>query len=162
MSFYIAIIALAHVLLLGIFIYKQVKSRRMQYQTLLTALEGRIHYSLIQVRCTNFTFGLQNRDYLFSNCDIHLTADAIIILGYTNSNVIEMLSTPIILTKSVAAYENEFDFARVFAPKKVEITTYNDAIFLDFGKGAITSTNVEITLRCVSEEGRSKIGALSL
>ncbi|MCA6423279.1 MAG: hypothetical protein IM568_10730 [Flavobacterium sp.] len=65
------------------------------------------------------TFGLKNRDFLFNHCDLYLTKNAIVILGFTKDSFFKQLSLPIILTAEVNEFSNMFPFAYIKKTNKI-------------------------------------------
>ena len=113
-----------------------------------------------QTTCSNTTFGMNNRDYLFRKCDFYLTSDAIIIFGYSKYNMFKQLSTPIILTKNITKYKTAFSFAIVKDPVIISLNQKED-IVIKFGEADLTKTFVKMQIKISCEANQNIIKAFT-
>lgn len=58
------------------------KTREQQYEFLIENIKVEVDFYCEQVRTFNFTIGLRNTNFLFNHCDLYVTKNAIIILGF--------------------------------------------------------------------------------
>ena len=110
----VPIIAFSAFFTLMFFIIKSAnKNREKQYETLIESLKPETELYIEQTKSSTMTSGLKNRDFLFNRCDLYLTKNAIVILGFTKDSFLKQLSLPIILTKELNEFSNRFPFAYV-------------------------------------------------
>ncbi|WP_284653551.1 hypothetical protein [Flavobacterium terrisoli] len=125
------------------------KSRKEQYIQLIDEIENQILLKIEQTKSSITTFGLNNRDFLFNNCDLYLTQNAIVILGYTKGSFFKQLSKPIILTSDVLEYSAKFPFAYIMRFNKINFE--NNIMGVYFGEKGLTKTEVVIKLKSLKE-----------
>jgi hypothetical protein len=135
------------------------KNRENQYQNLIENIKAEIELHIEQTKSSTMTIGLNNRDFLFNRCDLYLTKNAIIILGFSKGSFLKQLSLPIILTSEIDEFSRRFPFAYV---KKVNKLNFeNNTVKFNFGEKGITKTEVEIKLKSLKEIEISKIKVIA-
>lgn len=140
-----------------LFIRNSNNSLEKEYNIIIKSLNDNFKLHIDQAKCSNTTFGINKRDYLFKNCDLHLTNDALIIFGYTKNSFFKQLSKPIILTKNINKYKTTFSFAIV---KNFENIVYNSDdkyIYVKFGEVGLTETLVKFKIEISSESDKNKM-----
>jgi len=111
---FIPIIIISTILFLFIYGTKSLnKTREHQYEFLIENIENEIDLYCEQIKTFNFTIGLRNTNFLFNHCDLYVTKNAIIILGFKKDSFFKQLSFPIILTHDLSGFSNRFPFAYV-------------------------------------------------
>lgn len=105
------------------------------------------------------TIGLNNRDFLFNRCDLYLTKNAMIILGFSKDSFLKQLSLPIILTTELNEFSNRFPFA--YVKKANKISFENNIVKINFGEKGITKTEVILKLNSLNEKEKNKIEQLA-
>ncbi|MFC7773032.1 hypothetical protein [Flavobacterium sp. GCM10027622] len=134
------------------------KNRENQYKILIESLKTETELYVEQTKSATMTMGLNNRDFLFNRCDLYLTKNAIIILGFTKNSFLKQLSLPIILTTELSEFSNRFPFAYV---KKVnKISFENNIVKINFGEKGITKTEVVLKFKSLNEIEKTKIKEL--
>ncbi|WP_298137563.1 hypothetical protein [Flavobacterium sp.] len=134
------------------------KNRENQYKFLIESLKTETELYIEQTKIATMTMGRNNRDFLFNRCDLYLTKNAIIILGFTKNSFLKQLSLPIILTTELSELSNRFPFAYV---KKVnKISFENNIVKINFGEKGITKTEVALKFNSLSEIEKTKIKEL--
>ena len=120
------------------------KNREKLYRKLLENIKPETKFYIEQTKSSTLTWGIKNRNFLFNRCDIYLTESAIIILGFNKHSYFKELSLPIILTKEIGKYANEFSYC--YLKKVNKITFENNIVEIYFGKKGILQTEVTIKL----------------
>ena len=152
----VPIIAFSVFFILIFFIIKSSnKNRENQYETLIKSLKTETELYVEQTKSATMTMGLNNRDFLFNRCDLYLTKNAIIILGYTKDSFFKQLSLPIILTAELSEFSNRFPFA--YVKKTNKISFENNIVKINFGEKGITKTEVVLKLNSLNENEKNKI-----
>jgi hypothetical protein len=145
--------------IMSLIIYNVNRNRQKQYDDIKDKLDGRTNLFIEQTKSSTITWGLNNNNYLFNKCDIYLTNDSLIILGYTKNSILKQLSIPIILTNQIADYSSDFPYAYV---KKINSFGYeNNLIKIKFGEIGIFKTEVTIKLTKLTEEEKASMIELS-
>lgn len=158
---FIPIIMISSLLFLLIFGTKSLnKTREQQYEFLIENIKGEVDFYCEQVRTFNFTIGLRNTNFLFNHCDLYVTKNAIIILGFKKDSFFKQLSFPIILTRDIDYFLNKFPFAYVKKPDKINFN--NGMVKINFGEKGITKTDVVLKLKTLDENERNKIKELAI
>lgn len=153
-------LAIAPVALVLYVIYKKHTNHKKQAELLLAGLGETVVKSMYKLACETVTSGLKNRDFLFSNCDLHLTRDAVILVGYTRTGFTCLFSTPIILTYNIQAYAAQYPFVHVVKPEKVNPYSFNNEVYITFGNSGFATTNVEIRLKGVTDDIKRELDKL--
>ncbi len=134
------------------------KSRKEQYEKLIESLKSETELFVEQIKSSTMTIGLNNSNFLFNRCDLYLTKNAMVILGFTKNSFFKQLSLPIILTAELNEFSNRFPFAYV---KKVnKISFENNIVNINFGEKGITKTEVVLKLHSLNEIEKNKIEQL--
>ena len=145
------------ILIVYIFISSH-KERQNQYEILIENLKAETELYVEQTKTSTMTIGLNNRNFLFNRCDLYLTENAMIILGFTKDSFFKQLSLPIILTTELREFSNRFPFAYV---KKVnKISFENNIVKINFGEKGITKTEVVLKFNSLNEIEKTKIKEL--
>ena len=145
----------AFILIVYIIIWSANKSRKEQYEKLIENLKAETELFVEQTKSSTMTIGLNNRDFLFNRCDLYLTKNAIIILGFTKDSFFKQLSLPIILTTELYEFSNRFPFA--YVKKANKISFENNIVKINFGEKGITKTEVILKLNSLNEREKDKI-----
>ncbi|KQX08795.1 hypothetical protein [Flavobacterium sp. Root420] len=157
---FIPFIIISSLLLLLIFGTKSLnKTREQQYEFLIENITNEVDLYCEQVRTFNFTIGLRNTNFLFNHCDLYITKNAIIILGFKKDSFFKQLSFPIILTNDLNYFLNKFPFAYVKKPGKIYFE--NGMVKIYFGEKGITKTDVVLKLKSLNENEINKIKELA-
>jgi hypothetical protein len=139
-----------------IFIIKTTnKNREKQYLILIEGIKAETKLYVEQSKTSSITIGKKNRDFLFNQCDLYLTTDALIILGFNKDSFFKQLSLPIILTQQQNKFSNRFPFA--FVKTINNINFENNIVKINFGEKGITSTEVVLKLKSLNEKEIEKI-----
>ena len=131
------------------------KNRKNQYKNLIESLKAETELYVEQTESSTITIGINNRDFLFNRCDLYLTKNALIILGFTKDSFLKQLSLPIILTSELNEFSNRFPFAYV---KKINKLNFeNDIVTISFGEKEILKTEVGLNLKSLKKIEIAKI-----
>lgn len=149
----------AFILIIYIIILSANKSRKEKYKKLIESLKSETELFIEQTRCSTITIGLNNRDLLFNRCDLYLTKNAMIILGFTKESFFKQLSLPIILTTELNEFSNRFPFAYVKQANKISFE--NDIVKINFGEKGISKTEVILKLNSLNDKEKNKIKQLA-
>lgn len=133
----------------------------MQYANIIEALAERIIIQLNQVKCETFSSGAKNGGYYFSQCDLYITEDALVILGYSRFISFKQLSVPLVLTTDLLFHFVKFPYARFIKPKKINLNSFNGDIYIEFENPGFIKTNVEIRLSGISDQVKNKLEFLN-
>lgn len=131
------------------------KNKEKQYQNIIESLKAETELYVEQTRSSAMTMGLNNQNFLFNRCDLYLTKNALIVLGFTKDSFFKQLSPPIILTAELNEFSNRFPYTYV---KKVnKISFENNIVTIKFGDKGITKTEVVLKLNALNENEKNKI-----
>ena len=86
-------------------------------------------------------------------CEIIVTNNAVIILGKTLLNI---NSNPIIFTRDFD-YALRFPFAKVVIPNKINLNSFSNSTYFEFGEASFSNYLFKIRIYNVKEEIKSKI-----
>lgn len=136
------------------------QAEKVKYEKILTDVGDKIKISHPGVRCSTFGSGAKNSNYIFNRCDLYLTDDAAIIFGYTPLGQFKLLRSPIILTASQARYLRFSLLSTVIAPGKLNVNSFNNEVFIEFGEAGWRTTNVEIRMKELSNEEKELIAII--
>lgn len=143
------------IIIIFIIIKSSNKNRENQYNDLIENVKTEIELYVEQTKSSTITIGLNNRDFLFNRCDLYLTKNAIIILGFSKGSFLKQLSLPIILTSEINEFSKRFPFAYV---KKVNKLNFeNNIVEFNFGEKGITKTEIVLKLNSLKEKEITKI-----
>ncbi|MEC5164556.1 hypothetical protein RCH18_000272 [Flavobacterium sp. PL11] len=143
--------------LVVLFIRNTNNSLEKEYDIIIESLNDNLKLFIEQAKCSNTTLGINNRGYLFKNCDLYLTNDALIIFGYTKDSFFKQLSKPIILTKEITKYKNKFSFAIVKYFENIVYNPNDKYIYIKFGEVGLTETFVKFKIEICSESDKNNI-----
>ena len=88
-----------------------------------------------------------------AKCEILVTNDAVIILGKTHFN---LNSNPLIFTKKFD-YKLLFPFAKVIMPNKINLNSFSNSIYFEFGDASFSDYCFMIRIYNVQNEIKNKI-----
>ncbi len=110
------------------------------------------------VKCNTMTSGRKNIGFLYRKADLYFMNDALIIAGYFNFMQRKVYRSLLIATKSLEFYKENFvNTDEIIVPKKLNLNSFNDDVYIEFGESSFTSTNVEIRLKNLTKEEKMKI-----
>lgn len=92
-----------------------------------------------------------------AKCEMLVTNDAVIILGKTLLNI---NANPIIFTKNLE-YAKKFTFAKIVMPNKINLDSFANSIYFEFGEASFKNYLFTIRIYNVQSEFKNKI-ALAL
>ena len=142
-------------------IYTKNQSLKKQYANIVDALGERIIIHLEHVKCETFSSGAKNGGYYFSQCDLYVTENALVILGYSRVLSFKQLSVPLVLTTDSSFHFVRFPYARLIKPKKINLNSFNGDIYIEFESPGFIKTNVEIRLQGISDQVKNKLEFLN-
>jgi hypothetical protein len=143
------------IIILFIIVKSSNKSRENQYQDLIENIKTETEIYVEQTKSSTLTIGLNNRDFLFNRCDLYLTKNAVIILGFTKYSFFKQLSLPIILTSDLNEFSKRFPFVYVKNVNKLNFE--KNIVKFKFGEKGITKTEVVLKLNSLKEIEIAKI-----
>ena len=94
-----------------------------------------------------------NEGFGMAKCEILVTNDALIILGKTLLNI---NSNPIIFTRNFD-YAMRFPFAKVVTPNKINLHSFSNSIYFEFGKASFSDYCFMIRIYNVENKIKDKI-----
>ncbi len=94
-----------------------------------------------------------NEGIRMTKCEILVTTDAVIILGKTIFNI---HSKPLIFTRNLA-YSTLFPYAKVVMPKKINLDSFSNSIYFEFGEASFLDYCFMIRMYNVEHEIKNKI-----
>jgi hypothetical protein len=143
------------IIIIFIIVKSSNKSRENQYQDLIENIKTETEIYVEQTKSSTMTIGLNNRDFLFNRCDLYITKNAVIILGFTKDSFFKQLSLPIILTSDINEFSKRFPFAYVKNVNKLNFE--KNIVKFNFGEKGITKTEVVLKLNSLKEIEIAKI-----
>lgn len=143
----------------ALFVYLSNKAFEKKYIHIADTLRDELIVKLEQVKCETFCSGAKNGGYYFTHCDLLITEDAMIILGYSRFLSFKRLSVPLVLTTNPSFYFFRFPYAKLIQPKKINLNSFNGDIYIEFVNPGFIDTNVEIRLKDIPEEVKDKVNA---
>ena len=110
------------------------------------------------VRCSTMTSGRKKIDSLYRKADLYFMNDALIIAGYYNFLQRKIYRSLLIATQELEFYKDNFENAdEVIIPKKLNLNSSNNDVYIEFGESSFTSTNVEIRIKNLTDEEKMQI-----
>ena len=143
------------IIIIFIIVKSSNKSRENKYQDLIENIKTETEIYVEQTKSSTMTIGLNNRDFLFNRCDLYITKNAVIILGFTKDSFFKQLSLPIILTSDINEFSKRFTFAYVKNVNKLNFE--KNIVKFNFGEKGITKTEVVLKLNSLKEIEIAKI-----
>jgi len=133
------------------------QAQKARYKEIVADIRNEVKIIHPGVRCSTFCSGAKNSKYIFNRCDLYLTDDAIILLGYLSIGRFKIFRSPIILTSIQARYMHFSITSTVLAPRKLNINSFSKEVFIEFGEAGWRTTNVEVRLKGLSNEEKELI-----
>ena len=110
------------------------------------------------VRCSTMTSGRKKIDSLYRKADLYFMNDALIIAGYYNFLQRKIYKNLLIATQELEFYKDNFENAdEIIIPKKLNLNSFNNDVYIEFGESSFTSTNVEIRIKNLTNEEKMQI-----
>lgn len=131
------------------------KNRENLYEYLIENLKTETELYVEQTKSSTMAIGMNTGDFIFNRCDLYLTKNAIVILGFTKDIFFKQFALPIILTSELNEFTNRFPFAHVKKVSKIEVE--NNIVKFNFGNKGITKTEVVLKLKSLKEIEIAKI-----
>ena len=138
-------------------IYFLNQQTRKENLIIVEAIKDTIVFSLTNVVCSTFKSGIKGGNFDFNRCDLYLNEDALIILGYKKIGVFEYLSSPVIVVGNYEEYPLSFKSAKVMKPKKINMNSFNNEVYIEFEVKGWMTTTLEIRLKHISFDNKEKL-----
>lgn len=148
------------VIFAGVFVltvYLSNRGLQKQYTQIADALSDQVIVKLEQVKCETFCSGAKYGGYYFTGCNLLITADALVILGYSRFMSFKRLAVPLVLTTNPSFFLFRFPYAKLIKPKKLNLNSFNGDVYIEFVNPGFINTNVELRLKGLSEEVKDKL-----
>ena len=151
MTTFIPPLAFMALFAIGLMTIRKIRHDKTKRQLMLFAKEhsDEIVMRKESVRCETNVCGRTNTDFKFTSCDLYFLPDTFVIVGYRQFgrrrifvNFLE-LSNGYVLGKG--------------AIKKVNLNSFGNDVYIEFGEASFSSTNVEIRLKGLSEAEKQRI-----
>lgn len=110
------------------------------------------------VKCNTLTSGRKKVGFSYRNADLYFMNDALIVAGYFNFMKRKVYCSLLIATKELEFYTLNFVNAdEVIAPKNINLNSFNNDVFLEFGESSFKSTNVDLRIKNLTVEEKKLI-----
>lgn len=124
----------------------------------LVGIKSKICLEKFNIECVNFTSGKKNLGFHYRKADLYFIEDALIIVGFYTLFTKKIYRSILILTNEIESYKSIFERAdEITTPNKLNINSSNGEVYINFGKSSITSTNVSIHLKNLSDSEKKLI-----
>lgn len=114
-----------------------------------------LNLSLQSIKCKTFTSGAPNSIYVFKLADLYFYENAFLIVGYFKIGKYKFYKTAILLSNDIELLNNPL--VTVTIPKKTNLNSFNNDVFIEFGESNFSETNVEVFIKNLNEEQKKLI-----
>ncbi len=149
-----SLMILSLIIFVLLFNYLQYKKYAKQKQIIESVLRPDCLLHLKEVKCDTYATGAKNSGMQFKTCELFIIQDAIILLGYYKIFNLEINNIPIILSGNVDNFKKKFENAFVIKPKKINPYSYDNEVFIEFGEGSFTETNIIVRLKNIADDDK--------
>ena len=128
-------------------------------ETVLKIISINLHavYEKSDVKCETYASGARDDGYAFRRCDLKFLEDALLIIGFVKLGKFKLYKRVYIITQNEIAYSKKFIGAKVFKPKKINLNSFNNDIFIECGESSFTTTSYDFRLKNLSDGEKSFI-----
>ena len=81
----------------------------------------------------------------------------LLIIGFVKLGKFKLYKRVYIITQNEIAYSKKFIGAKVFKPKKINLNSFNNDIFIECGESSFTTTSYDFRLKNLSDGEKSFI-----
>ncbi len=101
------------------------------------------------VKCETFTSGRRTSAYRFNYCDLIFFKESFLIIGYDKYGNSKSFVNKIYISNGIVNKTEKL--------KKINLHSFGNEVYIEFGESNFSSTGVEIRLKGLSEEEKSLI-----
>ena len=101
------------------------------------------------VKCETFTSGRRTSAYRFNYCDLIFFKESFLIIGYDKYGNSKSFVKKIFISKGIVNKTEKL--------KKINLHSFGNEVYIEFGESSFSSTGVEIRLKGLSEEEKKLI-----
>lgn len=112
---------------------------------------------LQNVKCFTFATGRRRVNFRFNRADLVMTDDAFFIFGFSRLGKFKLYQCLIILTDQKEYYAQHFESATIPDLIKFNLNSFNNDVYIEFGKSDSLYENIEIRLENLSAEDKNYI-----
>ncbi|MBM7421156.1 MULTISPECIES: hypothetical protein [Chryseobacterium] len=112
---------------------------------------------LQNVKCFTFATGRRRENFRFNRADLVMTDDALFIFGFYKLAKLKFYQCLIILTDQKEYYTQHFESATIPVLIKFNLNSFNNDVYIEFGKSDSLYENIEIRLENLSAEDKNYI-----
>ena len=145
------------VVLLG---YIKESEARHQVNQIKQRFSDRVLLQVLGAKSATFSSGAKGAGVHFSTCDLFITSDAWIVIGYSKIFSFTTFASPVVLSTNHLTCHCLRPFAIVAPPKKINIRSFDAEIYIEFTRPTWITTTIEFRLKGISEDDKLKMEAL--
>ena len=101
------------------------------------------------VKCETFTSGRKNSGYLFTKCDLIFLKNELVIIPFYTMGKYKIYKNFLIL--------NDNSLTGIGKLKRLNLNSFGNDVYIEYGESSFTSTNVEIRLKNLTQEEKNLI-----
>lgn len=101
------------------------------------------------VKCETYTSGRKTSAYRFNTCDLIFLKDSFVIIGYDDFGNSKNFTNYLKFTNGLVNDRDKL--------KKINLNSFGNDVYIEFGESSFSSTNVEIRLKNLTEEEKKLI-----
>lgn len=101
------------------------------------------------VKCETYTSGRKTSAYRFNTCDLIFLKDSFVIIGYDDFGNSKNFTNYLKFTNGLVNDRDKL--------KKINLNSFGNDVYIEFGESSFSSTNVEIRLKNLTEEKKKLI-----
>lgn len=118
--------------------------------------QPKLNATIDSVKCEIFTNGARNSNYKFRRADLYFFENSFLIVGILKLGNFKFYKSAILLSNNLEPKQNNPDI-KITALRNINLNSFNEDVYIEFGFSKINDTNVEIRLKNLSEEYKTII-----
>lgn len=104
------------------------------------------------IKCEVYKSGAKKSGYRFNRCNLYVLDSGLLLTGSLNIMGIIMYSSSVIISKSPEKYLQYYGLAEIVKPDKINPDSFGGSVYIEFGEGSWTTTNINIILNGLSDD----------
>ncbi|UUC44724.1 hypothetical protein [Flavobacterium cerinum] len=120
-----------------------------QLEELYVNFKDKILYQKKSVKSETFISGRRNTGYRFKKCDLIFLENGLVIIPFYNIGKYKIYINFFLI--------NDNSVSGIGKLKRFNLNSFGNAVHIEFGESSVTSTNVEIRLKNLTQEEKNLI-----
>lgn len=118
--------------------------------------QPKLNTTIDSVKCEIFTSGARNPNYKFRLADLYFFENSFLVVGIFKLGNFKFYKSAILLSNNLELKQNNPDI-KITALRNINLNSFNEDVYIEFGFSKLNDTNVEIRLKNLSEEYKNLI-----